>query len=68
MEASQRCDGGQDLSVTVAEQCEPRPWKEDQLKAKYQKRRAEYVDSLFNIINWDNVAERFDAAHVRSSS
>jgi len=31
---------------------------------KYQNRRAEYVGSLFNIINWDNVAERFDAARA----
>ena len=29
---------------------------------KYQNRRAEYVGNLFNIINWDNVAERFDSA------
>ena len=29
---------------------------------KYQNRRADYVNGLFNIINWDNVAERFDAA------
>jgi Fe-Mn family superoxide dismutase len=29
---------------------------------KYQNRRAEYVGKLFDIINWDNVAERFDAA------
>jgi Fe-Mn family superoxide dismutase len=29
---------------------------------KYQNRRAEYVNSLFNIINWENVAARFEAA------
>lgn len=29
---------------------------------KYQNRRAEYVNGLFSIINWDNVAARFDAA------
>ncbi len=29
---------------------------------KYQNRRAEYVNGLFNIINWDNVAARLDAA------
>jgi Fe-Mn family superoxide dismutase len=29
---------------------------------KYQNRRAEYLNNLFNIINWDNVATRFDAA------
>lgn len=29
---------------------------------KYQNRRAEYVNGLLNIINWDNVAARFDAA------
>lgn len=29
---------------------------------KYQNRRAEYVNNLFSIINWDNVANRFDAA------
>ncbi len=28
---------------------------------KYQNRRAEYVNGLFSIINWDNVAARFDA-------
>lgn len=30
---------------------------------KYQNRRAEYVNGLFSIINWDNVAARFDAAN-----
>jgi Fe-Mn family superoxide dismutase len=29
---------------------------------KYRNRRTEFVDALFNIINWDNVAERFEAA------
>jgi superoxide dismutase, Fe-Mn family len=29
---------------------------------KYRNRRAEFVDNLFPIINWDNVAERFSAA------
>jgi Fe-Mn family superoxide dismutase len=29
---------------------------------KYQNRRGEYVGNLFNIVNWDNAAERFDAA------
>lgn len=29
---------------------------------QYQNRRAEYVDKLFSIINWSNVAARFDAA------
>ncbi len=29
---------------------------------KYQNRRAEYVNGLFNIINWDNIAERYDSA------
>lgn len=31
---------------------------------KYQNRRGEYVNALFNIINWENVAERFDAARA----
>ena len=29
---------------------------------KYRNRRAEFVDNLFPIINWDNVAERFSTA------
>lgn len=29
---------------------------------KYQNRRAEYINGLFTIINWDNIAARFDAA------
>jgi Fe-Mn family superoxide dismutase len=29
---------------------------------KYRNRRAEFVDNLFPIINWDNVAERFNSA------
>ncbi len=29
---------------------------------KYQNRRADYVNAIFSIINWDNVAERLDAA------
>lgn len=33
---------------------------------KYQNRRAEYVNNLFNIINWDNVAQRLDAARSAS--
>jgi Fe-Mn family superoxide dismutase len=31
---------------------------------KYQNRRPEYVNALFNIINWDNVAERLEAARA----
>ena len=31
---------------------------------KYQNRRGEYVNALFSIINWDNVADRFDAARA----
>jgi superoxide dismutase, Fe-Mn family len=27
---------------------------------KYKNKRADFVDALFNIINWDNVAQRFD--------
>ncbi len=29
---------------------------------KYRNRRAEFVDNLFNIVNWDNVADRFNIA------
>jgi len=29
---------------------------------KYRNRRAEFVDNLFPIINWDNVAERFNTS------
>jgi Fe-Mn family superoxide dismutase len=29
---------------------------------KYQNRRAEYVDGFFNIINWDDVAGRYESA------
>jgi len=29
---------------------------------KYQNRRAEYVKNFFNIINWDDVAARYEAA------
>ena len=29
---------------------------------KYRNRRAEFVDNLFPIINWDNVSERFNIA------
>lgn len=29
---------------------------------KYRNKRGDFVDNLFNIINWDNVAQRFDAA------
>jgi Fe-Mn family superoxide dismutase len=29
---------------------------------KYRNRRAEFVDNLFSIINWDNVADRFNIA------
>lgn len=31
---------------------------------KYQNRRADYLNSLFSIINWDNVAARYDAARA----
>lgn len=31
---------------------------------KYQNRRGEYVGNLFNIVNWDNVAERFESARA----
>jgi Fe-Mn family superoxide dismutase len=29
---------------------------------KYKNKRTDFVDSLFNIINWDNAAQRFDTA------
>jgi len=29
---------------------------------KYRNRRAEFVDNLFPIINWDNVSERYNTA------
>jgi superoxide dismutase, Fe-Mn family len=29
---------------------------------KYQNRRPEYINSFFNIINWDEVAKRYEAA------
>lgn len=29
---------------------------------KYRNRRSEFVDNLFNVLNWDNVAQRFDMA------
>lgn len=31
---------------------------------KYEYRRGEYVNNLFNIVDWNNVAERFDAARA----
>ena len=31
---------------------------------RYQNRRPEYVDKLLGIVNWDNVAERLDAART----
>ncbi|MFN3394824.1 MAG: Fe-Mn family superoxide dismutase, partial [Candidatus Thermochlorobacter sp.] len=29
---------------------------------KYQNKRADYVNALFSIINWENVSERYDLA------
>jgi Fe-Mn family superoxide dismutase len=29
---------------------------------KYQNRRADYIDAFWNIVNWDEVAKRYDAA------
>ena len=29
---------------------------------KYKNRRGDFVDALMNIINWDNVAQRYDIA------
>ena len=29
---------------------------------KYQNRRAEYIEAWWNLVNWDEVAKRFDAA------
>ncbi|MFI5141611.1 MAG: Fe-Mn family superoxide dismutase, partial [Bacteroidia bacterium] len=29
---------------------------------KYKNKRGDFVDALLNIINWDNVAQRFDLA------
>ncbi len=29
---------------------------------KYRNRRGEFVDNLFNVLNWDNVADRFNLA------
>jgi superoxide dismutase, Fe-Mn family len=33
---------------------------------KYQNRRPEYVNNLFNVVNWSNVAERYDTARLYS--
>jgi Fe-Mn family superoxide dismutase len=29
---------------------------------KYKNKRTDFVDALFNIINWDNAAQRLDRA------
>ncbi|MFN5092793.1 MAG: Fe-Mn family superoxide dismutase [Bacteroidota bacterium] len=29
---------------------------------KYKNKRADFVDNLFNIINWDNAAQRLENA------
>lgn len=29
---------------------------------KYQNRRAEYLDNIWNVINWDEVEQRYKAA------
>jgi Fe-Mn family superoxide dismutase len=29
---------------------------------KYKNRRGDFVDALMNIINWDNIAERYEIA------
>lgn len=29
---------------------------------KYRNRKAEFVDNIFNVLNWDNVADRYDLA------
>jgi Fe-Mn family superoxide dismutase len=29
---------------------------------KYQNRRGDYIDAIMNVINWDEVARRFEAA------
>jgi Fe-Mn family superoxide dismutase len=34
---------------------------------KYKNKRAEFVDTLLNIINWDNVAQRLDVARKLTS-
>lgn len=34
----------------------------------YQNVKADYVAAFWNIVNWDNVAQRFDAARANSSS
>jgi Fe-Mn family superoxide dismutase len=31
---------------------------------KYKNKRADFVDTLFNIINWDNTADRLNAAEI----
>lgn len=35
---------------------------------KYQNHRADYLNALFDIIHWDNLAERFNAAIHRMIS
>ncbi len=34
---------------------------------KYQNKRADYIDAFWNVINWDEVARRYDNA-LKSAS
>lgn len=35
---------------------------------KYQNKRAEYVETWWNVVNWDEVAKRFKAAQIAQNS
>lgn len=30
---------------------------------QYKSKRAEYIDNIWNVVNWSNISERFEKAH-----
>ncbi|RJP75802.1 MAG: superoxide dismutase [Candidatus Zixiibacteriota bacterium] len=63
-----QCEKHQDLTVWGAEPLLVIDAWEHAYYLKYQNRRADFVNAFFNIINWDDVTQRYEKARQSQSA